>query len=63
MKEGENELELNDTKEAFYKIEKSEAITSSNERMRGLYSYNVLDSADLDQAKKVERKMAKYERR
>ena len=31
--------------------------------MRGLYSYNVLDSADLDQAKKVEKKMAKYERR
>ena len=63
MKEGENELELDDTKEAFYKIEKSEANSLSNERMRGLYSYNVLDSADLDQAKKVERKMAKYERR
>ena len=41
-------MELNDTKEAFYKIEKSKAIVSSTERMRGLYSYNVLDSADLN---------------
>lgn len=33
------------------------------ERMRGLYSYNVLDSPDFIQAKKIERRIALYDRK
>ena len=31
--------------------------------MRGLYSYNVLDSPDFIQAKKIEARIARFERR
>ena len=33
------------------------------ERMRGLYSYNVLDSPDFIQAKKIERRIASFDRK
>jgi len=33
------------------------------ERMRGLYSYNVLDSPEFIQAKKIERRIAMYDRK
>ena len=58
---------LKDTKSAFFQLEKPENKSVLNdlfvERMRGLYSYNVLDSPDFLQAKKIERRIARYDKK
>ena len=67
---------MRDTKNAFYQLQKTadqELVGNEElqnhpallhvERMRGLYSYNVLDSPDYIQAKKIERRIAIYDRK
>ena len=54
------------TKDAFFKLDKSTNAEVSElfpRRMRGLSSYDVLDSQDFDYAKKVEARLQRFERR
>ena len=58
---------LRDTKSAFYEIDKGENSTKTAElfpgRMRGVSSYDVLDSTDFSNAKKVEQRLAYFNRK
>ena len=60
---------MGDTKQAFNTLAMS--VSTGNapaqeifvERMKGMYSYNVLDSADYVQAKKIERRINVYDKK
>ena len=62
---------MQSTKSGFYQLERTAEQNGESmalqqmhvERMRGLYSYNVLDSPDYIQAKKIERRIAIYDRK
>ena len=62
---------LRDTQSAFFAVqqaakkggEEDEAGSDFVERMRGLYSYDVLDSPDFIQAKKIERRIAIFDKK
>lgn len=62
---------LRDTQSAFFAVaqaakkggETNEVSSVFVERMRGLYSYNVLDSPDFIQAKKIERRIAIFDKK
>ena len=62
---------LRDTQSAFFAVQKAskkggeenEVNSVFVERMRGLYSYNVLDSPDFLQAKKIERRIAIFDKK
>ena len=58
---------LRDTKSAFFSLEKKENKEATSElfveRMHGLYSYNVFDSPEFKQAKKIERRIATYDKK
>ena len=60
--------DFHDTNAAFYNLEKNstDVEQKSNffvERMRGLYSYDVLDSPEYIQAKTIELRLARHNRR
>ena len=58
---------LKNTKAAFFELDKQENSKKTQElfpgRLRGLTSYNAIDSVDYANAKKVERRVDKKERR
>ena len=61
------ESELKDTKNQFWQLAKKENQAATreifDERMTGLYSYDVLDSPAFIQAKKIERRIAMYDKK
>ena len=62
---------MRDTRSGFIKLERQSEMGESSqalaqlhvERMRGLYSYNVLDSPDYIQAKRIEKRIAIYDKK
>mmetsp|Transcript_7338 Transcript_7338/g.8808 ORF Transcript_7338/g.8808 Transcript_7338/m.8808 type:complete len:81 (+) Transcript_7338:3303-3545(+) len=58
---------LRDTKSAFFSLNKPEHEAKTTElfqnRMRGVSSYNVLDSLDFSNAKKIETRLSRYDKR
>ena len=59
--------DIKDIKTKLYKIQQQEKNVDISwlftQRLAGEYSYNVLDSGDFQQAKKIERRIARYDRK
>ena len=56
---------LRKTQDAWVQLEKSKVITHDlfSERMKGLHSYNVLDSPAFAEAKKIEKRIGEFDKR
>ena len=51
---------MRDTKQAFFALQKSKSIGRKDYKIRGLYSYNILDHPDYIKCQKIEKRIINY---
>ena len=51
---------MRDTKQAFVELQKKKTLSLREYKIRGLYSYNILDHPDYIKCQKIEKRIVNY---